>query len=312
MLLTGPGRLRGIGCMRLSTRADRDDDESVRVIHAALDAGFRFFDTADAYAIDASDAGHNERLIARALATWGGDRSQVVVATKGGLTRPGGNWVADGRARHLAAACDASRRALGVERIQLYQLHAPDPHTPLATSVRALDSLRRDGLIEAIGLCNVNLGQIEEARQITDIATVQVELSVWHDEALLDGVAEYLRCQAHSAHRASASRRRAETAPDGRRPGAEARRGGARCDAVRSGNRLGPRPRRHRRAHSRADAARDRPVGGPGACADPDRRRPGRARRPLSVGQQDARSQLPGGVARQWRDRPDHGAARRR
>jgi aryl-alcohol dehydrogenase-like predicted oxidoreductase/histidinol phosphatase-like enzyme/predicted kinase len=191
MLLTGPGRLRGIGCMRLSTTADRDDDESVRVIHAALDAGFRFFDTADAYAVDASDAGHNERLIARALAAWSGDRSQVVVATKGGLTRPGGNWVADGRARHLAAACDASRRALGVERIQLYQLHAPDPRTPLATSVRALDGLRRDGLIEAIGLCNVNLGQIEEARRITDIAAVQVELSVWHDDALLDGVAEY-------------------------------------------------------------------------------------------------------------------------
>ena len=80
------------------------------------------------------------------------------------------------------AACEASRRALGVERIHLYQLHAPDPRTPLATSVRALASLKRDGYIESIGLCNVNVGQIEEARRITEIAAVQVELSVWKDD----------------------------------------------------------------------------------------------------------------------------------
>ena len=98
---------------------------------------------------------------------------------------------ADGRASHLIAACAASRRALGVERIHLYQLHAPDPRTPLATSVRALASLKRDGHVESIGLCNVNVGQIEEARNITEIAAVQVELSVWKDESILSGVAEY-------------------------------------------------------------------------------------------------------------------------
>ena len=114
-----------------------------------------------------------------------------MVATKGGLTRPQGDWVADGRARHLAAACEASRRALGVERIHLYQLHAPDPRTPLSTSVRALAALKRDGLIEQIGLCNVNVGQIEEARRIAEIDAVQVELSVWHDDNFLSGVADY-------------------------------------------------------------------------------------------------------------------------
>ena len=92
-----------------------------------------------------SDTGHNERLIARALASWGGDRSRIRVATKGGLTRPDGRWIPNGRARHLVAACEASRRALGVERIDLYQLHAPDPRVPLSTSVRALDALKRDG-----------------------------------------------------------------------------------------------------------------------------------------------------------------------
>ena len=94
-------------------------------------------------ACDASDVGHNERLIARAISTWEGDRSTIRVATKGGLTRPQGGWVPDGRARHLTAACEASRRALGVERIHLYQLHAPDPRVPLSTSVRALDALKR-------------------------------------------------------------------------------------------------------------------------------------------------------------------------
>jgi aryl-alcohol dehydrogenase-like predicted oxidoreductase/histidinol phosphatase-like enzyme len=192
-----------MGCMRLSTERDRDDARSIEVLHAALNAGVTFLDTADAYCLDASETGHNERLIARALSTWDGDRSRITVASKGGLTRPNGDWVADGRARHLAAACEASRRALGVERIDLYQLHAPDPRTPLSTSGRALMSLKRDGAIEAIGLCNVTVGQIEEARAIADIAAVQVELSLWHDDNVLGGVAAY--CISHGirliAHR---------------------------------------------------------------------------------------------------------------
>jgi aryl-alcohol dehydrogenase-like predicted oxidoreductase/histidinol phosphatase-like enzyme/predicted kinase len=180
-----------IGCMRLSTERDRDESRAIAVLHAALDGGVTFLDTADAYCWDATDACHNEWWIARAPATWNGDRSSIRVATKGGLTRPDGHWAPDGRARHLRAACEASRIALGVDRIHLYQLHALDPRTPLSTSVRALASLKRDGLIEHIGLCNVNVGQIEEARRITDIAAVQVELSVWHDDSFLNGVAEY-------------------------------------------------------------------------------------------------------------------------
>ena len=177
--------------MRLSTTAERDDEHSVAVLRAALDAGVTLLDTADAYCLDERDTGHNERLIARALAGWNGDRSRIVVATKGGLTRPQGRWIADGRASHLIAACEASRRALGVDRIDLYQLHAPDPRVPLATSVRALASLKRDGLVAHIGLCNVTVGQIEEARRIADIDAVQVELSIWNDDNLLSGVAAY-------------------------------------------------------------------------------------------------------------------------
>jgi len=189
--------------MRLSTEPDRDETRALATLHAALDAGVTLVDTADAYCWDASEAGHNERLVARGVATWPGDVSRVRVATKGGLTRPGGRWVPDGRARHLQAACEASRRALGVERIHLYQLHAPDPRTSLATSLRALASLQRDGLVEQLGLCNVSLGQLQEALRIVEIAAVQVELSPWHDESLRNGVAEL--CAAHGirllAHR---------------------------------------------------------------------------------------------------------------
>jgi aryl-alcohol dehydrogenase-like predicted oxidoreductase/histidinol phosphatase-like enzyme/predicted kinase len=181
--------------MRLSTEPDRDDTKSIGVLHAALEAGITLLDTADAYCWDDGDRGHNERLIARALATWSGDRSRVTVATKGGIIRPGGRWEPDGRAKHLTAACEASRRALAVERIDLYQLHAPDPRVPLATSVRALAALKRDGLISAIGLANVTVGQIEEARRIVEIDSIQVELSLWHDAHFLSGVAEY--CVAH-------------------------------------------------------------------------------------------------------------------
>jgi aryl-alcohol dehydrogenase-like predicted oxidoreductase/histidinol phosphatase-like enzyme len=182
--------------MRLSTARDRDDTRAFGVLHAALDAGVTLLDTANAYCHDSADTGHNERLIARALSTWTGDASKVQVATKGGLTRPDGRWEPDGRARALTSACEASLRALGIDRIPLYQLHAPDPRVPLATSLRALDALKRRGLVEAVGLCNVTVGQIEDARRITEIASVQVELSLWYDGNVLSGVVGY--CVTHA------------------------------------------------------------------------------------------------------------------
>jgi diketogulonate reductase-like aldo/keto reductase/histidinol phosphatase-like enzyme/predicted kinase len=107
------------------------------------------------------------------------------------MTRPGGRWVPDGRAKHLAAAVEGSCRALGVERIDLYQLHTPDPRVPLATSVRALAELKRRRLVDRIGLCNVTVSQIEEARRIVEIGSIQVEASLWHDRQLLSGVVRY-------------------------------------------------------------------------------------------------------------------------
>ena len=181
--------------MRLSTAPDRDEAAAIGVLHAAFDAGITLLDTADAYCWHDEERGHNERLISRALDTWTGDRSTIVVATKGGMTRPGGEWVPDGRAKHLAAACEASCRALGVDRVELYQLHVPDPAVPLSTSVRALAALKRQGVVDRIGLCNVTVGQIEEARRIVEIDSVQVELSLWRDQHFLSGVVRH--CVSH-------------------------------------------------------------------------------------------------------------------
>src|SRR5687767_14988293 len=175
--------------MRLSTEAPAGPARAIEVIHAALDAGATLLDTADAYCLDETDIGHNERLIAEALAAWPGDRAAIEVATKGGLTRPGGAWVPDGRARHLRDACEASRRALGVDTIDLYQLHVVDPKTPIRTSMRALAALKDAGAIRDVGLCNVTVGQIRDALSIVPVNTVQVSLSPLDDENLRNGVA---------------------------------------------------------------------------------------------------------------------------
>ena len=179
--------------MRLSTAADRDETRGIAVIRAALDAGATLLDTADAYCHDDRDLGHNERLVGHALADWSGDRSRITVATKGGIRRPNGAWQTDGRAKHLRAACEASRRALAVDTIDLYQLHAVDPKTPLETSVRTLAKLQEEGQIRDVGLCNVTVSQIRAAQAIVSVASVQVSLSPLDDENLRNGVAEYCR-----------------------------------------------------------------------------------------------------------------------
>jgi aryl-alcohol dehydrogenase-like predicted oxidoreductase len=151
----------------------------------------RLIDTADVYCLDDPDLGHNERLVAEALRGWRGDRDAVLVATKGGLTRPGGRWERDGRPEHLRVACERSLRALGVDRIGLYQLHAPDPKVPFEDSVAALAELRREGKIRWVGLSNVSLAQVRGAEAIVPVAAVQNRLNPFFRESLEDGVVRY-------------------------------------------------------------------------------------------------------------------------
>lgn len=178
----------GFGGMPLSIDGRPAEDQGVRVIHAALDAGVRLLDTADVYCLSDEDLGHNERLVARALREWKGPRSEVLVATKGGLTRPQGRWERNGRPDHLQRACDRSLAALGVDRIDLYQLHAPDPRVPFAESVGMLAELQRAGKIRWIGLSNVSVDQINAARRHVDVVTVQNRLNPFFREALDEGV----------------------------------------------------------------------------------------------------------------------------
>jgi aryl-alcohol dehydrogenase-like predicted oxidoreductase len=181
----------GYGGMHLSITDRPPEPDGIRVIHAALDAGMTLIDTADAYCLDASETGHNERLIARALREWAGPRDTVLVATKGGIVRGGGRWDQDGRPSHLKAACEASLQALGVAQIELYQLHAPDPSVPFEESVGALAELQRSGKIRWIGLSNVSVNQIQRAERIAPVASVQNRLNPFFREALADGVVEY-------------------------------------------------------------------------------------------------------------------------
>ncbi|MEZ4464356.1 MAG: aldo/keto reductase [bacterium] len=167
----------GRGTMRLSTEGRPDDAAAIRTLHAAFDAGLGWLDTASVYALDEADVGHGEDLVRRALAAWPGDREDVIVATKGGLRRQGTRWLPDGRPESLRAACEASLRALGVERIDLYQLHAVDGRVPLAESVDALAELRRAGLVRHLGLCNVTAEQIGEACGRAPFVSVQNPLS---------------------------------------------------------------------------------------------------------------------------------------
>lgn len=181
----------GYGGMHLSIVDRPPETQGVRVIHAALDAGMTLIDTADAYCLDASEVGHNERLIARALREWSGRAESITVATKGGILRTGGSWTRDGSPAHLKRACEASLRALDVEQIALYQLHAPDPAVPFADSMGALAELRQGGKIRDVGLSNVSVREIETARAIVPIVSVQNRLNPFFREALTDGVVDY-------------------------------------------------------------------------------------------------------------------------
>ena len=162
-------------------------------------------------------SGRNERLIAQALRRCGADgRARIV--TKGGMTRAGGGWIPDGRARAILADCEASLEALDGLAIDLYLIHAPDARIPWRTSVRALATLLRDGIVAHVGLANVNRLQLEEACELVDVAAIQVSLSVLDDSAVRGGLVDFCaeRGIAVIAHSPLGGVRRAPSLP--RRP----------------------------------------------------------------------------------------------
>ena len=177
----------GLGGMYMSITGRPSEDDAIRTIYAALDAGETLIDTADVYCLDDTDYGHNERLIAKAV----GKRQGITIATKGGLRRPRGAWTRDARPEHLREACEASLTALGRDVIDLYQLHAPDPKVKLSDSVGALAKLREAGKIKQIGLSNVSVAEIREAEKIVPIASVQNRWNPGDRAPEEDGVLAY-------------------------------------------------------------------------------------------------------------------------
>lgn len=144
----------------------RDGQHVNRVLRRAVELGIEFIDTADSYGPKA-----NESLIAQALYPY---PANLVIATKGGLVRPRrASWVPDGRPEHLRRALEGSLQRLRLDRIDLYQLHAPDPNVPFTESVGALADLQRVGKIRHIGVSNVTVAQLEAARSIAPIVSVQ-------------------------------------------------------------------------------------------------------------------------------------------
>jgi aryl-alcohol dehydrogenase-like predicted oxidoreductase len=178
------GRL-GFGAMRVTGRGiwrePRDRDGALDVLRRVVELGVNFIDTADSYGPDVS-----ELLLAEALHPY---PEGLVIATKGGLERPGpGRWTPNGRPDHLRAACEGSLRRLRMEQIPLYQFHRPDPAVPLEESVGAIVELKDEGKVRHIGLSNVTEDELRRAQALTPIVSVQnrYNLSDRGSESLVD------------------------------------------------------------------------------------------------------------------------------
>ncbi|HXQ58798.1 MAG TPA: aldo/keto reductase [Acidimicrobiales bacterium] len=165
----------GFGAMRITGSGiwgdPPDRDEAKAVLRRAVELDVNFIDTADAYGPDVS-----ETLIYEALHPYPDD---LVIATKGGLVRPGPNqWTTDGRPKHLREALEGSLTRLKIEQIPLYQFHRPDPEVPLEESIGALLSMKDEGKIRHLGICNVTETELHRAQRLTPIVSVQNRYNV--------------------------------------------------------------------------------------------------------------------------------------
>ncbi|MFG2333244.1 aldo/keto reductase [Streptomyces sp. NPDC048604] len=179
----------GLGCMGMSWGYDergRDERTSIEAVHRAVDLGCTLIDTADQYGPFT-----NEELVGRAIK---GRRDELVLATKGGLVVDDPATFRshrDGRPEHLRSACEASLRRLGVDHVDLYQLHRVDEEVPLEETWGAMAELVAEGKVRALGLSEVTVEEIERASAVHPVASVQSELSLWSREPLADGVLEH-------------------------------------------------------------------------------------------------------------------------
>lgn len=180
----------GLGAMPLSLDGRPDEAQALGVIKAFVDGGGNFIDSANVYCVDDSDVGHNEKLIAKALSKLE-ESNNIIVATKGGLRRPKGDWTADASPAWLRQSCEKSLRDLNTDSIFLYQLHALDPDVPLTDSVGELARLKGEGKIQHIGLSNVTVEHIQLALSITNIISVQNRCNLFERTSFKNGVVKF-------------------------------------------------------------------------------------------------------------------------
>ena len=182
----GPFRVSaiGLGAMPMSSNADKqvpDESQAMATIHAALDSGVTFIDTADIYAPTWDSMGHNETLVRKAMASYGGNTDNVVIATKGGITRSEGDaWGRNATMPYLRSAVEKSLRNLGVDVIDLYQWHRPDRSMVYADAIANFKALQDEGKIKTIGISNANVEEIKIAVDLLGeggLVSVQNEFS---------------------------------------------------------------------------------------------------------------------------------------
>ncbi|MCU0550494.1 MAG: aldo/keto reductase [Leptolyngbya sp. Prado105] len=182
----------GLGGMPMSIRDRPSESQAIATIHQALELGVTLIDTADAYCIDEPDKHHNEKLIYKALQQYSGDKSQVIIATKGGLMRPDGAWTQNGNPDHLRKTIRESFEALGGDKpIDVWQYHSPDPNYTLAEALTPAKEAVEQGMVRYVGVSNFSVEQIKQARDVVEIVSVQNQYNPWHRNPEYDGVLEY-------------------------------------------------------------------------------------------------------------------------
>ncbi len=184
----------GCGAMALSLSGRPSEEQSLKILQRVLQEGVSLIDTADTYGLGPQDLHHNERLVARAVA--GEARMPVVVATKGGMVRTEMGWQIDGTPDRIYRAICGSYEALGGENpIPLWQHHWPDPRYSIRAMLQPVRRAVDEGLVRFVGVGNYSLDQIQQARDVVDVVSVQNQYNLWHREADLDGVLAY--CEEH-------------------------------------------------------------------------------------------------------------------
>lgn len=178
----------GLGLLRLSTEGRPSWEQSIEIIHAALNGGIRILDTADSYCLDHKDFHYGERLALAAKRSWDGPQDEVHILTKVGLVRPGGKWIPNGSPKHIVKSVEDSLEALATDQIELLQLHVKDSKVPFDETLAALTELLQSGKVRYVGLSNIGPGEVRQANRFFPIASIQCELSISTRKSAQDGM----------------------------------------------------------------------------------------------------------------------------